>query len=455
MNVSDLTLARTLFGVTLGYHITYATLGVGIPFLIFLAEIMAKKTHDNSYRLFAKRLTRVTVLLVGVGIVTGTAVAVMLSVLWPKFMAVVGQIINIPFELEVFAFILESLFLAIYVYGGDKIGQRARIFSSLGVSIGAALSALLVTDVNAFMNTPTSMTWKNGSVVHANPWQAMLNPSMPEELGHVLASAYMAVAFVFAAVAGKALLKKGLTEFERRYHKQNLTLTMLVGGISGILTAFFGDASGKMMATYQPEKLAAAEGLFHTTKYAPLVVGGIVDPSKQKIIGGIPIPGFLSWLATMHFNEPVKGLDAFAKWTWPALVPVHLMFDTMVGIGTFCIVLAMAYFFFRWKLKTLLSTQWFLKLIVISGFLAMIGIEDGWVFAEEARQPWIIYNLMTVREAVTTAPGIGWMFGGFIALFTVLLIATVWSLRVYFQKHSVSESEIEVSNFPSTKGVQA
>lgn len=123
--MSELTLARTLFGVTMGYHITYATLGVGTPFLIFLAEIMAEATKDNSYRIFAKRLTRVVVLLVGVAIVTGTTVAVMLSVLWSKFMAIVGQIINIPFELEVLAFIIESLFLAIYVYGGNKIGQRS------------------------------------------------------------------------------------------------------------------------------------------------------------------------------------------------------------------------------------------------------------------------------------------------------------------------------------------
>lgn len=455
--MSDLTLARTLFGVTLGYHITYATLGVGIPFLIFLAEIMAAKKKDTSYQLFAKRLTRVAVLLVGVGIVTGTTVAVMLSVLWPKFMAVVGQIINIPFELEIFAFIMESLFLAIYVYGADKISQRTRIFASLGVSIGAALSALLVTDVNAFMNTPTGIKWDNGKILYANPWKAMINPSMPEELGHVLTSAYMAVAFVFAAVAAVSLLKKGLSEFEQRYHRQNLTLTMLVGGIAGILTAFFGDASGKMMATYQPEKLAAAEGLFHTTRYAPLVIGGIVNVHQQKIIGGIPIPGFLSWLATMHFNRPVKGLDAFARWTWPDLIPVHLMFDAMVGIGTFCILLSMIYFYFKWKKINLLSARWFLKLIVFSGFLAMAGIEDGWIFAEEARQPWIIYNLMTVREAVTTAPGIGWMFGGFMALFTVLLIATVWSLRVYFKKHTVCESEPSESfiHTSATKGVKA
>lgn len=433
--MTEAVMARALFGITLGYHITYATLGVGIPFLIFLAEVMTSRTKDESYRVFARRLTRVAILLVGVGIVTGTTVAVMLSVLWPKFMEVVGQIINLPFELEVFAFIIESLFLAIYVYGGDRLKPRARIVSSFFVTLGAGLSALLVTDVNAFMNTPTGMTWVHGTVENPNPWLAMLNPSMPYELGHVLASAYMAVAFVFAAAAAKGLLRRNLTPAERTYHRKNLTLTMAVGGVTAVLTAFIGDASGKMMATYQPEKLAAAEGLFHTTRYAPLVIGGIVEPAKQMIVGGIPIPGMLSWLATTQLSGKVIGLDAFPSWTWPALAPVHLMFDTMVGIGTFAIGLAFVYFVLRWRKHAWLFARWFLWVIYAMGFLGMLAIEDGWVFAEEARQPWIIYNLMTVDQAVTTTPGIGWMFGGFMALFTVLLIATVVTLRTYFRNH--------------------
>ncbi|MCY0876043.1 MAG: cytochrome ubiquinol oxidase subunit I [Firmicutes bacterium] len=447
--MSEVLMARTLFGVTLGYHITYATLGVGIPFLIFMAEVMFWRTKDPSYRLFAKRLTRVAILLVGVGIVTGTTVAVMLSVLWPKFMQVVGEIINLPFEFEVFAFIMESLFLAIYVYGGERLSQKARIFSSLFVAIGAGLSALLVTDVNAFMNTPAGLDWVDGRVLHANPWAAMINPSMPTELGHVLASAYMAVAFVFAAAAARGLLKKQATAFERAYHKKNLTLTMSIGGIAAVCTAFIGDAAGKMMATYQPEKLAAAEGLFHTTKYAPLVIGGIVQASKQRIVGGIPIPGLLSWLATTHLNATVIGLDAFPRWTWPALAPVHLMFDTMVGIGTFAIGVAFVYFLIRWKVVPRLHDRWLLWVIVLTGFLSMVAIEDGWVFAEEARQPWIIYGMMTVDQAVTTAPGIGWMFGGFMLLFTVLLIGTVLSLRSYFTHHPLTTDELVVQTGPT------
>ncbi|PWI58478.1 cytochrome ubiquinol oxidase subunit I [Sulfoacidibacillus thermotolerans] len=448
--MSEEVMARALFGITLGYHITYATLGVGTPFLIFLAEIMSFRTQNPLYRVFAKRLTRVAILLVGVGIVTGTTVAVMLSVLWPKFMEVVGQIINLPFELEVFAFMMESLFLAIYVYGGDRLSEKARIFSSLFVSIGSGLSALLVTDVNAFMNTPTGLTWANGQVENANPWAAMFNPSMPTELAHVLASAYMAVAFVFAAVAAKNLLKPHLSEFERRYHKQNLTLTVAVGGIAAVCTAFLGDAAGKMLAVYQPEKLAAAEGLFHTTRYAPLVIGGIVNTAQQKIVGGIPVPGLLSWLATFHFDGTVRGLDTFPKWTWPPLIPVHLMFDTMVGIGTFAIAVAFVYFLYRFKARTKETPRWLLWTIFITGILSMLAIEDGWIFAEEARQPWIIYGLMTVAQAVTTTPDVGLMFGGFMVLFTVLLIATVWALRHYFKNHPLREDD-DTADITGTK----
>lgn len=432
--MSHVVMARALFGITLGYHISYATISVGAPLLILLAEVFSVRTKNQYYRLFAKRVTLVLVLLVGVGLVTGTTVAVMLSVLWPGFMKTVGQVINLPFQIEVFAFMLESLFLAIYVYGGDRLSTTARILASSLVAVGSAMSALLITDVNAFMNTPTGFSMQDGQVVNPHPWQAMFNPAMPTELTHVLVSAYMAVGFVFAAVAAKGLLKRNASAFEREYHRRILKLTMSLGGIMAVLTAIVGDLSGKFLAHYQPEKLAAAEGLFHTVKGAPLVVGGIADPSTQSVVGGLPIPNLLSFLATDRFNGTVQGLDAFPKDTWPPLV-VHVFFDVMVSIGSFSIAVAMVYFILSWKNKFTRVPKWLLRVIFVTGFLAMLGVEDGWVFAEIARQPWMIYGLMTVSQAVTASADVGWMFAGFMSLFTVLLAGTIWALRTYFRHH--------------------
>lgn len=430
--MSHVMMARALFGITLGYHIGYATISVGAPMLIVLAEILGARTGQPEYRLFAKRVTMVLVLLVGVGLVTGTTVAVMLSVLWPGFMKVVGQVINLPFQIEVFAFMLESLFLAIYVYGGDRLSVRTRILSAGFVSLGSGLSALLITDVNAFMNTPVGFHFVNGKVTDVHPWQAMLNPAMPTELAHVLVSAYMTVGLLFASVAARGLLRRGATPFERGYHKQVLRLTMAFGTVMAVLTAVVGDASGKFLAHFQPEKLAAAEGLFQSTNHAPLVVGGIVNGTTQQVQGEIPLPGLLSFLATGSFTGHVTGLDAFPKWTWPPLF-VHSLFDVMVGIGSLGIVVGLAYGLFLWRTKS--TPRWLLWTIVATGALSMVGIEDGWTFAEIARQPWIINGYVLVANAVTSSPDIGWMFAGFLTLYSVLLIGTIWALRVYFRTH--------------------
>ncbi|QSO52380.1 cytochrome ubiquinol oxidase subunit I [Alicyclobacillus curvatus] len=430
--MSHLMMARALFGITLGYHIGYATISVGAPMLIVIAEILAAKTGQEMYRLFAKRVTMVLVLLVGVGLVTGTTVAVMLSVLWPGFMKTVGEVINLPFQIEVFAFMLESLFLAIYLYGGDRLSVRARIVSAGFVSLGSGLSALLITDVNAFMNTPVGFQWTNGHVTNANPWRAMLSPAMPTELMHVLVSAYMTVGFVFAAMAAKGLLNKKSTPWQRAYHAKVLRFTMALGGVMAVATAVVGDASGKFLAHYQPEKLAAAEGLFQTTKNAPLVVGGVTDARTHQVIGGIPIPDMLSFLATGNFSGQVTGLDAFPQSTWPPLF-VHVLFDVMVAIGSAGIGVGLIYALYLWRTKQ--TPRWLLWVIVATGLLSMAGIEDGWTFAEIARQPWMIYGYLRVSQAVTAANGIGWMFAGFLSLYTVLLAGTIWALRIYFRKN--------------------
>lgn len=438
--MSHVLLARALFGITLGYHIGYATITVGTPFLIFLAEVMAVRTGQPYYRVFAKRITLVLMLLVGVGLVTGTTVAVMLSVLWPGFMRTVGEVINLPFQIEVFAFMLESLFLAIYVYGGDRLSVRARIWSALLIAVGSGMSALLITDVNAFMNTPVGFNWVNGHVENANPWKAMLNPAVPTELSHVLVSAYMTVGFVFAAVSARGLLRKHTTPFEREYYRRSLNLSLWVAGIMSVLTAVVGDAAGKFLERYQPEKLAAAEGLFKTTSHAPLVIGGVVNAQSQSISGGLSVPDLLSFLATGRFNGTVIGLNHFAKSTWPPLF-VHLLFDIMVGIGSLGILISVIYGVSRLRSKSVDSPRWLLRAVFLMGILSMLGIEDGWTFAEIARQPWMIYGLLTVSDSVTTTSDVGLMFSGFLSLYTVLLLGTIWALRTYFRHHPLKDEE--------------
>lgn len=99
-----------MFGMTMGVHIIFATLGVGIPLMILLAELLYQRTKDKDYELMAKRWTKGAAILLGVAIPTGTIAGVQLALLWPGFMEVVGKVMSLPFQIEIYAFLLKHSF---------------------------------------------------------------------------------------------------------------------------------------------------------------------------------------------------------------------------------------------------------------------------------------------------------------------------------------------------------
>jgi cytochrome d ubiquinol oxidase subunit I len=433
--MSNLGLTRALFGTSLAFHIVFATLGVGFPLLIALAEVLAVRRRDAVYRVMARRWAAAFSVFLGVSVMTGTIVALQIQLLWPAFARLAGQIIALPFAIEVFAFFIEAVFTAIYVYAGDRIGPRARVLSASLVALGAAASALLITDVNAFMNTPTGYRLQAGRLVDVDPWRAMRNPAMPTELSHVLVSAYLAAALVLAAFAAWGWLRGG-SAAELAYRRRQLGLTMGVAAATSLLTAFTGDLSGKFLAAVQPIKLAAAEGLFHTATHAPLTIGGVPDAAAGTVRGGIRVPGLLSWLATGSTAGRVRGLNDFPRDLWPPLA-AHALFDLMVAIGVLAVVASALWV--AWERRSRRDgsppPRWLLLLLVAMGPLAMVGIEAGWVFAELGRQPWTVTGVLTTAQAATTSPYAGRLFAPFVALYAVLAAGAVRAIATHRREH--------------------
>ncbi len=437
--MSNLGLTRALFGMSLGFHIVFATLGVGLPLMIALAEILALWRHDPLYRLMARRWAAFFSVFLGASVASGTIVAVQLQLLWPAFMRLAGQIIALPFAIEVFAFFVEAVFTAIYLYAGDRIRPGLRILSALLVAVGAGASALLITDVNAFMNTPTGFRLQNGRLTDVHPWQAMLSPAMPTETSHVLVTAYLAVAFALSAFSAIAWLR-GAPGRETEYRRRELSLTMAVAGIAGVLTAITGDASGKFLAAVQPIKFAAAEGLFHTSAHAALNVGGIPDAAAGVTRGGVDVPYVLSWLATGRWTGRVRGLLAFPRSDWPPVGFTHPLFDLMVTVGALALLAAAAYWFWRWRAPASRATppRQLLQAVVVMGPVAMLGIEFGWIFAEVGRQPWTVTGVLTTAQAATTTPYSGLLFFPFAGLYALLAIGTILAVRTHLRHHPLA-----------------
>lgn len=438
--MDNVMLARTIFGSSIAFHIIFATLGVGITLMILLAEIMRIIRKDEDYGTLAKRWTKGVAILLGVAIPSGTIVAVMLSLLWPGFMEIVGQVIALPFQVEIFAFFLEALFLSIYVYAADRLSPTMRIISVFFVALGATASAVLITDAHAWMNTPRGFEVVDGQITNVQPLAAVFNPSFFVTSLHVVGSAYMTGAFVLAAVAAYKLYRGNLSERETAYHKKGLSLSLAVALLMSVYTANSGHDTAIMLHEHIPVKLAAAEGLFETQPNAPLAIMGTPDPEAGRVVGGIEIPGMLSWLATGSTDGVVRGLYDYPQEEWPPLF-VHTLFNVMVGIGTALLGLAGIYwlFWFLGRKKEKPFPKWLLAGIVVSGPLAMVGIETGWIFSCTGRQPWTIYGFQLTSEAATNSGNLGMLFVLFITLYVVLLVITALVMHFYFNRNPVSE----------------
>ncbi|WML59376.1 cytochrome ubiquinol oxidase subunit I [Neobacillus sp. PS2-9] len=446
--MEDLLIARSLFGTTMGFHIIFATIGVGLPFMILTAELIYQKTKDIEYVVMAKRWTKAFAVLLGVGIPTGTIAGVQLSLLWPGFMEVIGKVMALPFQIEIYAFFIEALFMSIYVYAAERIAPWMRITSLLLVAIGAMGSAVLITNVHAFEGTPAGFNIVNGKIVDVDPWAAFFNPSFFVTAGHVALSAYTTGAFIVATVSAYKMLKADRSSRVYQFHQKALMLSLIVGGLFSLLTALNGHESAQLLHEYQPEKLAAAEGLFETQSHAPLAIGGITDRETETIKGAIEIPWALSFLAGNSFNTVVKGLHDFPKEHWPPLF-VHTLFNGMVGIGSLLILLSFVGLAWKRVFKKDHFPKWLMWLYVLSGPLAVLGIEFGWVFACTGRQPWTIYHVLSTKDSVTTATNLGILFILFAIVYAILAFSVLFVLRYYFKKNSV----IDDLNRADQKGV--
>lgn len=439
MEIDTVLWSRLVTGLTLGFHVIFATLGVGIPLMIAIAEFIGIRKKDHHYILMAKRWSRGFVISVAVGVVTGTAISLQLALVWPNFMKLAGNVIALPLFMEVFAFFFEAIFLGIYLYTWDRFkNPYLHWLLTIPIVAGAGMSAVFITTVNGFMNTPGGFLMEAGQFVAVNPVQAMLNTATFSKVFHVLSSAYLTGAALLAGISAFAMLRKGISV----YHKKGLNLMMGVVLLFSLFNTLAGDVSAKFLAEHQPEKLAAAEWHFETERGADLILLGWLN-AEHEVIGALHLPKVLSFLAFGDFNAEVTGLNEFPLDERPPLL-VHYLFDAMAGIGFTLLAVSSLYFILLfWKKRHQFNlNKWMLRIIALCAPLAFLAVEMGWFYAELGRQPWIIRGYMRVEEAATSSPSVRILFFVFLLLYIVLGTICVLVLRRLFHNNP-AEVEIE------------
>lgn len=423
--MEDLLAARFQMAMSLGFHIIFACVGIAMPLLMVIAEGMWLKTGDKTYLTLAKRWSKGTAIMFAVGAVSGTVLSFELGLLWPTFMAYAGPIIGMPFSLEGLAFFIEAIFLGIYLYGWERVPRKIHWLSGIMVLLGGMFSGIFVVTANAWMNTPTGFSIIDGKVTDIDPIAAMLNPSSFTQALHMTLAAFLSVAFAVAGIHAYFLRRDPNNQF----HRKAFTIALCVGGVVAILQPISGDISAKRLAKYQPIKLAAMEGQWETERGAPLRIGGIPDEDAEETRYALEIPKALSFLVNFDPNSEIMGLKDIPKENRPPVIIVHFAFQIMVACGIVMIIAGILGGWLAWKKKGLPTQTWYLRFVTICSPLGFIAIEAGWTVTEVGRQPWIIYNIMKTKDAVTSMPNLIIPFIGFTILYIFLSVVVVILLR--------------------------
>lgn len=448
VSAGDLSAARAQMGFSLAWHIVIACLGVGLPALTLLAEWWGIRTGSPSHQLLARRWARAMGVLFAVGAVSGTILSFEMGLLWPGLMGRFGQVIGLPFALEGIAFFIEAIFLGIYLYAWDRLPPRRHLLTGIPIVIAGTASAFFVVCANAWMNQPRGFTLRDGKVVDVDPWAAMLNPASWPQTVHMILAAFMVASFLTASVYAVALLRG------RRdtYHRAGFVIPFTLGAAVTPFQILVGDWAARFLADYQPAKLAAIEGVYTTGSHVPLTIGGIAGDDGLKY--GLEVPNGLSLLVGYSPDTVVKGLDRVPRGQWPAVTGVHWAFDLMVSIGFFLLAMGLWLLWAWWRRRRmggeLPFNRLFLMLAAVSGPAAVVALESGWCVTELGRQPWIVWGVMSVRDAVNPAPGL--MAGLWLVLvvYAAMTVATVYVLRRMTRGTPVPQApqEEDVSRYP-------
>jgi cytochrome bd ubiquinol oxidase subunit I len=412
--------ARSQMGSSLGFHIILACFGVAFAAVTMTAEWIGIRRGDAAAMLLARRWSKVMAVLVAVGAVSGTVLSYEMGLLWPGMMGKFGAAIGIPFSLEGIFFFLEAIFVGVYLYGWRRLPPWVHWWSGVPIVVAGILGAMSVVAANSWMNSPAGYTLSHGKITSVDPVSVFFNAATPYETAHMVLAAYMVTGFLVAGVYAAGLLR-GRRD---RYHRLGFGIPFTIGGIASPLQVMMGDIIARFVAQNQPVKFAAMEYVTSTTRDATEWVGGILI--NDHVYFGIGVPAFDSILVGFSPHTRVIGWDTVPPDQRPPLPTlIHLSFDLMVGIGFFLLALAAWQGWWWWFRRRLLLTPWFLVPSALGGVAAVTAMEAGWVVTEVGRQPWIVYRVLLVSNAVTPSSGVTVTLGVILVLYAILTAVSI------------------------------
>lgn len=414
-------LARAQFGANITFHILFPTITIALGWMLLFFKLRFLSTGDgkwmDAYRLWVK----VFALSFALGVVSGITMSFQFGTNWPGFMETVGNIAGPLLAYEVLtAFFLEATFLAIMLFGRERVGERMHTIATVLVAFGTTMSAFWILVLNSWMQTPAGFELRDG-VAHATDWSAIIfNPSMPYRLSHMLLASGLTVAFLVAGISAWQWLRGQRTPAVAAALRSGVWLGVVLAPAQAVL----GDLHGLNTFEHQPAKIAAIEGVWETERGAPLLLFALPDEETRSNHAAIGIPNLASLILTHELDGKIRGLDEF-EGAHPPVAPVFWSFRIMVGVGLLMIVLS-AYAAWRLRRGGELP-RWTAQALVAMSFSGWVATVAGWYVAEIGRQPWLVHGVLRTADAASDVPAamIGTTFALYLMLYALLIAAYV------------------------------
>lgn len=413
--------ARELMAFTLGSHILLVPFGVALPAITLLMHYRGLRKGDAVALLLARRWSAVMAVQFAIGIVTGTVLSFELGLLWPGMMGRWGDVFGLGFGVEAWAFFLEAILIAIYLYGWRRLKPWTHFWLGLPLPLAALMGAFGIVAANSWMNTPRGFSLDaSGKPVDVDVRRAIFTPMFGPEYWHFVVGVVLTAGYVVAGVYAVGWLR-GRRD---RYHRLGFTVPFSVAAILTPVQFMLGDSIARSVFHKQPVKFAATEIVWKTDTHVPEYMFGRLH-SDGTISGGIRIPQLDSILAGFSPDTKVTGLSSVPASDRPTAAQAtiaHWAFDIMVTIGSLLVLLALWYGWCWLRRRDLPGSPWFFRCAALAGGACLLTVECGWITTEVGRQPWIVYQNMRVAEAVTdTRASTLWTMLGLVVVLYVLV----------------------------------
>lgn len=440
-------LARFQFAFTIMFHYIYPQLSIGLGLILVIIESCYLISKDPLYLNMARFWTKVFALTFALGVATGIVMEFEFGTNWATYSRYVGDVFGSALAAEgVFAFFLESGFLAILLFGWHRVSPKVHFFSTLMVCLGAHFSAIWIIVANSWMQTPAGFHIV-GEGLQARAeiidfWGMVFNPSSVDRLLHSVIGAWLSGSFLVISVAAYYLLKKRHFDFAKQSMKIGLTVAL----VALILQFFSGDSSARGVAHNQPAKFAALEGLFHSEQGVGLSIFGIPDVKEERLNYNLAIPKMLSWLTYDDSDAEIKGLDAIPRSDWPNVSVVFQTYHLMIMLW-FAMLMCACLALYLWRKNKLFDCVWMLRLLVAAVLFPQIANQAGWMSAEMGRYPWIVQGLLRISEGLSKSVSANQVLGSIIMFGTVYFFLFILFIYLLHEKFTHGPGDVEDSSY--------